>query len=102
MSKQLLDVLDILLARHADGDRQSYAYELAKEVGQASGGVTQILQRLEDNGYATSCWAPPTGPHRVDRHLYRLTPLGVDWARQVLELYDRRKLGQRGGSARTR
>jgi len=58
-------------------DTWRYGYELAAEVGLASGSLYPILMRLSDRGLLESTWEerPPRG--RPPRHLYRLTTAGV-------------------------
>ena len=73
-SSQTLAVLSALAAAP---DRWCYGYELAAEVGLASGSLYPILMRLSDRGLLESKWEehPPHG--RPPRHLYRLTAAGA-------------------------
>ena len=73
-SAQTLAVLSALATAPATW---RYGYELAAEVGLASGSLYPILMRLSDRGLLESTWEerPPRG--RPPRHLYRLTAAGV-------------------------
>jgi PadR family transcriptional regulator PadR len=73
-SSQTIAVLSALTAAP---DTWRYGYELAAEVGLASGSLYPILMRLSDRGLLESTWEeqPPRG--RPPRHLYRLTAAGL-------------------------
>lgn len=57
-----------------------YGYELGADVRLQSGSLYPILVRLADRGLLEATWEtePPAG--RPPRHLYRLTPQGLDYA----------------------
>ncbi len=76
-SSQTIKVLRALLA---DPLAWRYGYELGTEVGLQSGSLYPILVRLSDRALLEAAWEadPPAG--RPPRHLYRLTPLGRDYA----------------------
>lgn len=75
----------MLRALAAAPDTWRYGYELAAEVGLASGSLYPILMRLSDRGLLESTWEerPPRG--RPPRHLYRLTPAGMGAASEHAE-----------------
>ena len=81
-SSQTIAVLSALAAAP---DTWRYGYELAAEVGLASGSLYPILMRLSDRGLLESTWEerPPRG--RPPRHLYRLTAAGVAVASECAE-----------------
>jgi DNA-binding PadR family transcriptional regulator len=81
-SSQTIAVLSALAAAP---DTWRYGYELAAEVGLASGSLYPILMRLSDRGLLESTWEerPPRG--RPPRHLYRLTAAGVAAASERAE-----------------
>lgn len=56
-----------------------HGYELAQRTGLASGTLYPILIRLAERGILESKWEEPPGG-RPPRHLYRITPDGVNYA----------------------
>lgn len=74
-SPHTLAVLRELLA---EPERERYGYELAKATGLASGTLYPILMRLESRGLLDAWWELG---ERKPRHVYRLTPDGLDYAR---------------------
>jgi PadR family transcriptional regulator PadR len=74
LSSQTLAVLSALAAAP---DTWRYGYELAAEVGLASGSLYPILMRLSDRGLLESTWEERPARGRPPRHLYRLTAAGV-------------------------
>jgi DNA-binding PadR family transcriptional regulator len=76
-SAQTLGVLRALLT---DPGTWRYGYELAGEVGLRSGSLYPILVRLSDRDLLEARWEPASLPGRPPRHLYRLTPRGMDYA----------------------
>jgi DNA-binding PadR family transcriptional regulator len=72
--------IKVLRALTADPVAWRYGYELGAEVGLQSGSLYPILVRLSDRALLESTWEtePPAG--RPPRHLYRLTPLGREYA----------------------
>jgi PadR family transcriptional regulator PadR len=81
-SSQTLAVLSALAAAP---DTWRYGYELAAEVGLASGSLYPILMRLSDRGLLESTWEDPPPHGRPPRHLYRLTAAGVGAASEHAE-----------------
>ena len=82
ISRQTLHVLQIFL----DAPKTwRYGYDVSQETGLKSGTLYPILMRLADRKLLDATWessAPGTPP----RHLYRLTPAGLSFAREhVLE-----------------
>ena len=74
-SKQVDTLLDAFLD---DPPRWRFGYELAKQLGIGSGTLYPALMRLADDGYLERRW-DTEGPK--PRHLYRLTPDGLEFAR---------------------
>lgn len=76
-----LDVLEALLGP----DDELYGLKIAENAGRKTGSVYPILARLEDIGWVTSRWEldepSPRGPRR---RFYRLSPHGLDAARELL------------------
>jgi len=60
-----------------------HGYALTKATGLRSGSLYPILGRLEDRGYLESKWLEPAHAGRPPRHVYRLTPGGVAFAREA-------------------
>ena len=78
-SSQTLRVLSALSREPKDW---RYGYELGVEVGLRPGSLYPILVRLSDRELLESRWEaePPSG--RPPRHLYRITPQGLEYAAQ--------------------
>jgi PadR family transcriptional regulator PadR len=74
-SAQMIRVLHALTALPA---RWRYGYELATEVHLKSGSLYPILVRLADRGLLETSWEQGP-PGRPPRHLYRLTPTGLEY-----------------------
>jgi PadR family transcriptional regulator, regulatory protein PadR len=70
----------VLAALAVDPSAWRYGYELGLEVGLQSGSLYPILVRLCDRDLLEAKWEerPPLG--RPARHLYRLTPSGLEHA----------------------
>jgi PadR family transcriptional regulator PadR len=81
-SPQTTAVIEALAARPDDW---RHGYDVAAEVGLASGSLYPILMRLADRGLLAAAWEknPPHG--RPARHLYRLTPAGQQLAAELAE-----------------
>lgn len=58
-----------------------YGYGLSKQTGLAPGTLYPILARLVERQVLETSWEQATHPGRPPRHLYRLTPDGLDLAR---------------------
>jgi len=69
----------VLRALAADPASWRYGYELGRQVGLKAGSLYPILIRLADRGLLETRWETPP-PGRPARHLYRLTPAGLDLA----------------------
>lgn len=69
----------VLAALLADPRTWRYGYDLAKETGLASGTLYPVLMRLAGRDYLETEWEAPV-EGRPRRHLYRLSPAGVDYA----------------------
>src|SRR5262245_12133765 len=78
-SPQTLAVLTALAAEPA---AWGPGYELGAEVGLASGSLYPILMRLTARGLLEATWEAEPARGRPPRHLYRLTPAGLEAARE--------------------
>jgi PadR family transcriptional regulator len=68
----------VLSALGSDPARWRHGYDLAAEVGLKSGSLYPILIRLADREFLETSWEPGP-PGRPPRHLYRITPSGLDY-----------------------
>src|SRR5688572_22550592 len=68
-------------------DRATYGLELCNAAGLASGTIHPILARLEGLGWVTSEWedVDPNEVGRPRRRYYRLSPDGIEKARDALD-----------------
>jgi DNA-binding PadR family transcriptional regulator len=75
----------VLLALAAQPERWSHGYDLCRSLGLKAGTVYPILIRLADRGHVETAWEedPPKG--RPPRHLYRISPGGAAYARELRE-----------------
>ena len=80
LSSETLQVLESFLARPATW---RYGYELSRETGLKSGTLYPILMRLEKHKLLEATWVA-TSEGVPPRHTYRLTPDGLEWARDKL------------------
>ena len=62
-----------------------HGYELSKATGLKSGTLYPILMRLADQGLLTSKWEESDHRGVPPRHVYRLTPDGLAYARNQAE-----------------
>jgi PadR family transcriptional regulator PadR len=76
-SPQTLKVFGALLD---DPQGWHYGYALAKLTGLASGTLYPILMRMVDRDLLETRWEPSDKPGRPPRHIYRLTPDGIELA----------------------
>ncbi len=76
-SPQAVKVLEGLAA---DPLAWRYGYELGLEVGLRSGSLYPILVRLYDRDLLEAKWEDGQPLGRPSRHLYRLTPAGLEYA----------------------
>ena len=72
--------MQVIRALAADPVRWRHGYDLSTETGLKAGSLYPILVRLADRGFLEATWeqSPPQG--RPARHLYRLTPAGLELA----------------------
>jgi DNA-binding PadR family transcriptional regulator len=80
----LLDILELLLRAWQD-DEEIHGWAIMKAVKRSGPTTYNVLDRIEDAGWATGTWEnqhPETG--RPRRRFYRLTPTGVAAARELL------------------
>jgi PadR family transcriptional regulator, regulatory protein PadR len=76
----------VLLARLIQRPRMwHYGYELSRTTDMQSGTLYPILMRLCDRGMLESKWQPALEEGRPPRHMYRLTAVGVAFARDALK-----------------
>lgn len=61
-----------------------YGLQLSRETGLKSGTLYPILMRLAGRGLLDSRWEAPEQPGLPARHMYRLTPEGLAFARRAL------------------
>lgn len=83
VSPQTLDVLEALLSEPASW---RYGYDLSRDTGLQSGTLYPILMRLAKRHWLETRWETarqPTG--KPPRHLYRLTPNGLRWAKEIVK-----------------
>jgi len=77
-----------LLAVLAEEPRSwRYGYELSQETQLESGTLYPILMRLSDRGVLESKWESSAQAGRPPRHMYRLTPQGVAYAKEETSRY---------------
>jgi PadR family transcriptional regulator PadR len=76
--------LSVLAALEADPGSWRHGYAIAKETGLKSGTLYPILIRLADRRLIEACWEDGQPAGRPRRHLYRLSPDGLDVARAAL------------------
>ena len=63
-----------------------HGYELSKATGLKSGTLYPILMRLADQGLLSAKWEESDRPGVPTRHVYRLTPDGLAFARDQAEV----------------
>jgi len=71
-----------------------YGYDISKETGLRPGTLYPLLIRLADQGLLESEWREGTEPGRPPRHVYRLTPDGLAFARQLARSREARGFGE--------
>jgi DNA-binding PadR family transcriptional regulator len=87
-SRQTLQVLEAFLEAPKTW---RYGYDISQDTGLKSGTLYPILMRLEERKLLEATWkssAPGTPP----RHLYRLTPTGLSFARDSLAEHNKAAL----------
>jgi PadR family transcriptional regulator, regulatory protein PadR len=78
LTPQTLQVLDAFLQ---ESTAWRYGYEISRGTGLKSGTLYPILMRMEERHLLETAWE--TGePGRPARHMYRLTPEGMQFARE--------------------
>lgn len=77
LSPQTLRIFDAFLHQPLDW---KYGYEISRNTGLKSGTLYPILMRLADRKLLETSWEA-SEPGRPPRHLYRLTPDGMQFAR---------------------
>jgi len=84
ITMNLLKVLRVLLE---DPTGERYGLEVGMAAGLSGGSLYPPLMRLEKAGLLVSEWedADPSEAGRPRRRFYRLTPEGVEYARQALQ-----------------
>ena len=75
-SEQTTTLLRIL---SAEPERWRYGYELSTEASISAGTMYPALARLADDGLLEHRWELPS-ENGHPRHLYRLTPAGIEFA----------------------
>jgi DNA-binding PadR family transcriptional regulator len=75
--------LAVLLALAAKPERWSHGYDLCRSLDLKAGTLYPILIRLAERGLLVTAWEddPPKG--RPARHLYRISPDGAEYAREL-------------------
>jgi DNA-binding PadR family transcriptional regulator len=76
----------VLHALLAEPEQEMYGIEISQAAGLPSGTVHPMLARLEASGWLESRWEDidPRREGRPARRYYRLTPTGVQLAREAL------------------
>lgn len=85
----------LLAALMDDPAAWRHGYELSKETGLKSGTLYPLLMRLSDQGLLEADWREPQEAGRPPRHVYRLTPTGLAFAREVLAPASPRRRAER-------
>lgn len=101
MTRQLLDLLAVLMAAHLSGE-ELHGYALMKRAALTGPSTYRCLDRLEDAHLVDACWEElPEGDERPRRCYYRLNPAGVATARTLLAERRPAVLEQLGYTPRT-
>ena len=79
ISSQTDRLLAVLLK---DPQAWQHGYTLMKQTGLQSGTLYPVLLRLCDQGLLEAEWREADKPGRPPRHVYRLTPVGLVFARE--------------------
>jgi PadR family transcriptional regulator PadR len=78
LSPQTIHVLDVFLEAPR---RWKYGYDISRNTGLKSGTLYPILMRLAERDLLESSWEDAE-PGKPPRHMYRLTPDGLQYARE--------------------
>jgi DNA-binding PadR family transcriptional regulator len=79
LSPQTLLILDAFLV---DPPEWKYGYDLSRLTGLQSGTLYPILMRLAERKLLETSWEA-SAPGRPARHMYRFTPDGMQFAREL-------------------
>ena len=90
LSRQTLQVLDAFLQYPQEW---TYGYDLSRSTGLKSGTLYPILMRLAERKLLETSWETAE-QGKPPRHLYRLTPAGMRFARENRLLRPAGNLGQ--------
>jgi PadR family transcriptional regulator, regulatory protein PadR len=85
LTSQTLQVLAEFLQSPADW---KYGYDISRNTKLKPGSLYPMLMRLEDRGLLEAQWENPE-PGRPPRHMYRLTSVGLQYARQSVSTRSR-------------
>ena len=78
----MLALLEALLVQ---GRQWRHGYDLMKDTGLLSGTLYPLLMRMTDQGLVEAEWREPTQTGRPARHAYRLTAVGIAFAKTAAE-----------------
>jgi PadR family transcriptional regulator, regulatory protein PadR len=78
LSPQTLETLNAFLQEPKDW---KYGYDISRDTGLKSGTLYPILMRLAERKLLETSWET-SEPGKPPRHLYRLTPDGLRFARE--------------------
>jgi PadR family transcriptional regulator, regulatory protein PadR len=78
LSPQTLKVIEVFLGEPKEWQ---YGYDISRVTGLKSGSLYPILMRLADRGLLETEWETVEAG-KPPRHLYRLTPDGLQFARE--------------------
>jgi DNA-binding PadR family transcriptional regulator len=90
LSPQTLQVLDAFLQGAKDW---KYGYDISRNTGLKSGTLYPILMRMAERKLLETSWETAE-PGKPPRHLYRLTPEGMQFAREHRLLQATGRLGR--------
>ncbi len=90
MSPQTIQVLDAFLEAPEDW---KYGYDISRNTGLKSGTLYPILMRLAERELLESSWET-SEVGKPPRHMYRLTPDGLVFARERLRSSQRPRMRQ--------
>lgn len=80
-SKQTIQVLAEFLQTPKDW---KYGYDISRSTQLKSGTLYPILMRLAEHKLLETRWEPPSEDGKPPRHMYRLTPDGLQYAREAM------------------
>jgi PadR family transcriptional regulator PadR len=95
LTPQTLQVLDAFLQ---ESSAWRYGYEISRGTGLKSGTLYPILMRMEERQLLETAWENGE-PGRPPRHMYRLTPEGMQFAREHRAVHAAGRLGTASGQA---